>query len=99
MTLSSLMLNKNVHRVLPFTQVSIACVIVVELACSLMLATGIKSRLIVTLLVGFAIITGLVFHNALSEQKQLIQFLQNIAMAGGLLQITAFGPNFFILKN
>jgi len=39
----------------------------------------------------FCVVTALGFHNHLADQEQLIHFLKNIAMTGGLLQIVAFG--------
>lgn len=35
--------------------------------------------------------TAFVFHNAIGDQNQLIHLLKNVALAGGLLQVVAFG--------
>ena len=43
------------------------------------------------LLAPFSVATALIFHNALGEQNELLHFLKNFAMAGGLLQVVAFG--------
>jgi len=32
-----------------------------------------------------------VFHSQFADQNQLIHFLKNVAIAGGLLQVAAFG--------
>jgi putative oxidoreductase len=42
-------------------------------------------------------VTGLIFHSALGDQNQLIHFLKNLAMAGGLLQVAAFGAGAYSL--
>jgi putative oxidoreductase len=39
----------------------------------------------------FSVATALSFHHDFADQDQMIHFLQNIAMAGGLLQVLAFG--------
>ena len=39
----------------------------------------------------------LAFHNALGDQNQFIHFFKNIAMAGGLAQVAAFGAGRFSL--
>ena len=39
----------------------------------------------------FSLVTAAVFHNALGDQNQFIHFFKNIAMAGGLLHVVAFG--------
>jgi len=39
----------------------------------------------------FTLVTALVFHSQFADQNQLIHFLKNVAIAGGLLQVAAFG--------
>jgi len=39
----------------------------------------------------FSLAAALAFHNNFSDQNQMIYFLKNIAIVGGLLQIFAFG--------
>jgi len=76
---------------LPFATLGLALAVVVELGGGVMLALGIKTRLVAAALAAFSVVTALVFHNALGDQNQLIHFMKNIAMAGGLLQVVAFG--------
>jgi len=84
---------------LPFAPLALAAAIAVELGGGLMLALGIQTRLVAALLAGFSIVTGLAFHNAIGDQNQLIHLLKNIAMAGGLLQVVAFGAGAFSFDN
>jgi len=76
---------------LPFATLGLAAAVAIELGGGLMLALGIRTRLVAALLAAFSVVTALVFHNALGDQNQLIHFMKNIAMAGGLLQVVAFG--------
>lgn len=76
---------------LPFATLGLIAAVAIELGGGLMLALGIKTRLVAALLAAFSVVTALVFHNALGDQNQLIHFMKNIAMAGGLLQVVAFG--------
>jgi len=76
---------------LPFATLGLIVAIAVELGGGVMLALGIKTRIVALGLAIFSVVTALVFHNALGDQNQLIHFLKNIAMAGGLLQVVAFG--------
>ena len=39
----------------------------------------------------FSVVTAFAFHGNVSDQNQMIHLLKNIAMAGGLLQVVAFG--------
>jgi len=76
---------------LPFATLGLIVAIAVELGGGVLLALGIKTRIVALGLAIFSVVTALVFHNALGDQNQLIHFLKNIAMAGGLLQVVAFG--------
>ena len=76
---------------LPFATLGLIVAIAVELGGGVLLALGFKTRIVALGLAIFSVVTALVFHNALGDQNQLIHFLKNIAMAGGLLQVVAFG--------
>lgn len=77
---------------LPLPELGVLLAIVVELGGGLLLVLGFQTRLVALLLAAFSIVTGIVFHNAIGDQNQLIHLLKNFAMAGGLLQVAAFGP-------
>jgi len=66
--------------------------IAIELGGGLLLLVGYRTRLVAAVLAAFCVVTAFIFHHALAEQNQMIHFLKNFAMAGGLLQIVAFGP-------
>jgi putative oxidoreductase len=76
---------------LPLPQVGLGIAILVELIGGVALIVGYRARLVATLLAIFSLVTALVFHSALGDQNQFIHFFKNVAMAGGLLQIAAFG--------
>jgi putative oxidoreductase len=65
--------------------------IVVELGGGLLLLVGYRTKLIAAALAVFSIVTAFIFHHALADQNQMIHFLKNFAMAGGLLQFVAYG--------
>lgn len=70
-----------------------------ELVGSVLLGLGYRTRLVAALLAAYAVATALIFHHALADQNQLFHFLKNLAMAGGLLQVVAFGAGAFSLDN
>ena len=76
---------------LPFATLGLIAAIAVELGGGLLLAFGYKTRWVAAVLAAFSIVTGLIFHHAVSDQNQMIHLLKNFAMAGGLLQVVAFG--------
>jgi putative oxidoreductase len=84
---------------LPFATLGLGIAIAVELGGGTMLALGIKTRWVAAVLAMFSIVTGLAFHSAISDQNQLIHLLKNVAMAGGLLQVVAFGAGAYSMDN
>ena len=82
---------------LPLPQLLAALTIVVELGGGLALMAGLYTRQAVVALAGFSLLTAIVFHNfwAAPQAEQLMQqinFMKNLAIAGGMLVVAAFGP-------
>ena len=64
---------------------------VFELVLGLMLAIGLMTRLASILLAVFVLLAAFFFHSELGDPAQLTAALKNIAMAGGLLLVFAYG--------
>lgn len=77
---------------LPLPQLGLALAIAVALGGGLLLVLGYRTRLVAAVLALFSIATAIAFHSALGDQNQFIHFFKNVAIAGGLLQVVAFGP-------
>lgn len=84
---------------LPAPALGMIGALVLELAGSALLIIGYKTRPVALLLAVYAVVTALIFHHALADQNQMFHFLKNLAMAGGLLQVVAFGPGSFSVDN
>lgn len=82
---------------LPFPSLALALAILAEVVGGIALILGYRTRLVAAGLAVFSIATALVFHNQLGDQNQFIHFFKNLAMAGGLLQVVAFGAGRFSL--
>lgn len=82
---------------LPLPSVAFALSAFVEIAGGLALLLGYRTRAVAAALALFSLATAVFFHSALGDQNQFIHFFKNIAMAGGLLQIVAFGGGRFSL--
>ena len=65
--------------------------IVIELGGGILLVLGFRTRIAAGIMAAFTIAAALGFHHDFSNQDQLIHFMKNIAMTGGLLQVVAFG--------
>lgn len=82
---------------LPFPALALALAILIEVVGGIALILGYRTRLAAAGLAVFSVATALAFHNQLGDQNQFIHFFKNIAMAGGLLQVVAFGAGRFSL--
>lgn len=80
---------------LPFPQVAYGIAVVIEIVGGLALITGYRTRFVAAALAVFCLATAFGFHNQLADQNQFVHFFKNIAIAGGLLQIAAFGAGRF----
>lgn len=66
-------------------------VIATELGGALAIILGWRTRVVAALLAGFSILTALIFHNNFADQAQMINFLKNLSIAGGLLLLVVNG--------
>lgn len=80
---------------LPLPLLGFAIAVLIEVGAGLVLNVGWRTRAVAALLSVFTVATALIFHHQFGDQNQLIHFLKNIAMTGGLLQIVAFGAGHF----
>lgn len=72
-------------------------VILLEVGGALALIVGWQTRWAAYALALFSIVSALIFHSNLSDQIQMILFMKNLAMAGGLLVLAANGAGAFSL--
>jgi putative oxidoreductase len=82
---------------LPLPEVAAAMAIVAEVGGGLALIAGFQTRLAALGMAVFTLVAGLFFHKfwavpADQVMVQQIMFFKNVAIAGGLLMLTAFGP-------
>ena len=76
---------------LPFAQLGYGIALFTEIGGAILLVVGYRTRLVGLGLALFTFITGVIFHRNFEDQNELINFVKNVAIAGGLLQLTAFG--------
>lgn len=67
-------------------------VILAEIGGGIAVVIGFKTRIAAFLLAGFCILSALIFHLNFADQAQSINFMKNIAIAGGFLFLVANGP-------
>jgi putative oxidoreductase len=84
---------------LPFPPLAFAVAVAVELGGGVLLIAGYRARFVATALAVFALATAVSFHNDFADQDQMIHFLKNVMIAGGVLQIAAFGAGALSVDN
>lgn len=76
---------------LPLPQVAVYVAVVVELIGGIALVVGFQTRLVALVMAVFTLVTAFAFHNHMEDMGQAINFMKNIAITGGFLQVVAFG--------
>jgi putative oxidoreductase len=66
-------------------------VIATEVLGGLAIILGWQTRVTALLLAGYSLLTALVFHTNFADQIEMIMFLKNVSIAGGLLLLVANG--------
>jgi putative oxidoreductase len=82
---------------LPLPPLVFIIAVVFEVGGGLLLLSGYRVRFAALALAVFSVVAGVFFHHNFADQNQMIHFLKNVMMAGGLLQITYFGAGAFSL--
>jgi putative oxidoreductase len=80
---------------LPIPVVAYVVTVLVELVGGVFLLIGFRARATALLLAIWCVATALVAHWHPGDRNQMIHFMKNICMAGGMLQVVAFGPGRF----
>jgi putative oxidoreductase len=84
---------------LPVPPLAYAVAVAVELGGGLLLVAGYQARTVAIALAVFSLATAISFHGNFADQNQMIHFLKNVMIAGGLLQIAAFGAGALSVDN
>jgi putative oxidoreductase len=77
---------------LPFPEAVYYATVALEVIGAGLLIAGYRTRTAATALGLFSILAGAIFHADFADQMQLASFLKNLAIAGGMFQLAAFGP-------
>ena len=83
----------------PFPAIAYAIALIVELGLGLALLLGFKAKLAAAGIAIFTLAAACLFHTDFSNQIQLVMFMKNFTIIGGLLLIVAHGAGGFSLDN
>ncbi|HEV2263583.1 MAG TPA: DoxX family protein [Stellaceae bacterium] len=76
---------------LPLPSAAFALSAFVEIVGGITLLLGFRTRIVASILFLFTLATAVFFHHNFGDQDQFIHFFKNVAIAGGLLHVVAFG--------
>ena len=82
---------------LPLAPLGWAIAIIFEVGGALCLLLGFRVRPVAVVLSGFTLAAAVFFHHNFADQNQMIHFLKDVMIAGGLLQIAHFGAGAYSL--
>jgi len=68
-----------------------ALALVVEIGGGILFLVGWRARLIALVLAAWCVATAMIAHYHPENRDQMIHFMKNLCMAGGFLQVVAFG--------
>lgn len=90
-------INEIASAGIPLAPITYVLTVLLEVGCGLLLVVGYQTRWAALILAVYCVVAALFFHNNFADQNQMINFLKNIAMTGGLLQVVSFGAGSFSL--
>lgn len=76
---------------LPLPSVAFGLAAFTEIVGGITLLLGYRTRIVASVMFVFTLATAAFFHNHFGDQNQFIHFFKNVAIAGGLLHVIAFG--------
>jgi len=82
-----------------FTSLFLVLAIIIEISGGLSVLFGYKSKVGAWALILFLIPATIIFHSNFSYEAELIQFMKNFAIIGGLLFIAAYGGGTYSLDS
>jgi putative oxidoreductase len=76
---------------LPLPPLAFLAAVTLEIVGGALLIVGYKVRPVAAFLSVFSVLTAVYFHGNLADQNSFVHFFKNVMLAGGLLQVAAFG--------
>ena len=82
---------------LPMPGLLYALAVAAEIVGGALLLIGFKTRTAALGLAAFTVVAAIIFHSQFSDQNEMIHFMKNLAITGGLLLVAASGAGRFSL--
>ncbi len=79
------------HLGLPLPGAAYAVSLIIEIGFGVLFLIGFRTRFTGLVLAGWCVATAFAVHYHPENREQMINFMKNLCMAGGFLQVVAFG--------
>lgn len=89
--------TQNYMSAMGVPNILLPLVIITELGGGVLLLMGFQARLAAFALAVFSLASAVLFHGQPSDSMQMVMFMKNLAIAGGLLLIVQYGAGAFSL--
>ncbi len=83
----------------PLPEVAYGIAVFVEVGLGLALLVGYKAQIAAAGIALFTLAAAFLFHNNFADQIQMIMFMKNITIVGGLLLVVAHGAGAYSVDN
>ncbi len=77
---------------LPAVELLFYLTVALEVLGGLALIVGYRTTWVAAALAAFTLLTAVVFHTQFDDRNQMVHFMKNLAIVGGLLHIMVMGP-------
>jgi putative oxidoreductase len=74
-------------------------VIILEIVAGVMIVVGFKVKWAAYALAGFTVVAAFIFHSNFADQMQMILFMKNMSITGGLLLLSTYGSGLLSLDS
>ena len=82
----------------PMPELFTVLAIIFEFGGAILLITGFHARVAAWMLIVFTAIATVAYHNNFGDQAQMLMFMKNLAIIGGLMQVAMYGAGAWALK-
>ncbi len=83
---------------IPLPAIAYAAALFVEVVIATAFLLGYKTKVTALALLAFTFVSALLFHSNFGDKSQLISFLKNLAICGGLLQVLISSPGTLLAR-
>jgi putative oxidoreductase len=86
------------HFGLPLPWLAYGVAVAVEIVGGFAILVGFRIRIVAAVIAVYCVATAFIAHDDPGNQEQMINFMKNICMAGGFMQLVAWGGGRYVVS-